>query len=457
MSIDTLTKYGSLFQTKVLASLLSDRKFLERVYDIINPNDFDSETNQWIAKTIVDYFKEYRVLPTPDAMKFSTVEIKDPVRKQVVYEQFKQIGLEVHSFDLESVKDQFVNFVINQNWKNSILRSVELMERGDYDQIKTLMKNTFTVGMERDLGMIYKDELGRRLSETLRHTIETPWDVINYTLDGGLAEKELGIFMAPAGIGKSWLLISVGANAVKQNKNVLHYSLELSEDYVGLRYDAHISGFNSQNIKMHKDEVETCLRKLPGNLIIKDYPTKTATIDTITSHIEQSINYGFKPDMIIVDYGDLIKGSRAYTGGELRHELANIFEDLRGLAGIYECPVWTATQANRSALEADAIGAEFVSEAYSKIMIADFIMSLSRKDCDKSNGTGRVHIVKNRFGRDGFTLPCRIDLRIGLFNIFDENTNNARDARQDMRNGNKTILQTQFNGLMENVQINGMG
>ena len=113
--------------------------------------------------------------------------------------------------------------------------------------------------------------------------------------------------------------------------------------------------------------------------------------------------------MILVDYADILKG----MGSEKRHVLENIYEDLRGLAGEVECPIWTASQANRSSLEEDVIDATKVAEAYSKVMIADFVVSVSRKVEDKIANTGRFHVIKNRFGPDGVTYPSQINTNQG--------------------------------------------
>ena len=185
-----------------------------------------------------------------------------------------------------------------------------------------------------------------RFAESTRKTVKTGWNVIDDLMDGGLGPGELGVFVAPAGIGKSWGLVNVAANAVKKSLNVIHYTLELSAPYVGLRFDSVFTGIAAQNLKYHVDEVKDCVEKLTGKLVVKYYPTKSATVNTIKAHLDRCQIQGYKPDVIVVDYADLLRG----TGKEIRHELGNIYEDLRGLAGEYEIPVWTASQANRSAL-----------------------------------------------------------------------------------------------------------
>ena len=172
-------------------------------------------------------------------------------------------------------------------------------------------------------------------------------------------------------------MVNVGANAAKAGLNVIHYTLELNEAYVGLRYDSVFTGIAAQDLKFNIEEVKKTVGNMKGDLIIKQYPTKSASVSTIGAHIEKCRVQGFKPDLVIVDYADLL---RDISGGrEVRHMLGNIYEDLRGLAGEHEIPVWTASQANRSALEEDIIGAEKIAESYSKIMTADFVVSLSRK------------------------------------------------------------------------------
>ena len=151
----------------------------------------------------------------------------------------------------------------------------------------------------------------------------------------------------------SWGLINVGAHAIKQGLNVVHYTLELNEGYVGQRYDAVLTGIANQNLKYNLDEVQNAVSKLKGNLVIKYYPTKTASCSTIRAHIEKMILIGKKPDLVIVDYADLLRG--AVSKKEMRHELESIYEDLRGVAGEYEVPLYTASQANRCHVLTDIV------------------------------------------------------------------------------------------------------
>lgn len=244
----------------------------------------------------------------------------------------------------------------------------------------------------------------------------------------------------------SWLLINIGANAIRNGKNVVHFTLELNENYVGQRYDSVITGIPAQNLKNHQEDIENKMSRISGELVIKYYPTKSVGVMALKAHIEKSAMVGKAPDLVIVDYADLLKVS-----AKDKHEaLEELYEELRGMAGEYGVPVWTATQAGRSALEEDIIEADKIAASYGKVMVSDFIMSLSRKVQDKLSGTGRVHIVKNRFGPDGMTLPSKINTNNGQFQFFEPDTTQGKATKQDMKSGEtlmKKSLKEKFKDL----------
>mgnify|MGYP003310201581 CR=1 FL=1 len=153
--------------------------------------------------------------------------------------------------------------------------------------------------------------------------------------------------------------------------------------------------------------------------------------------------------MILVDYADILKPAGNFT--ERRHQLGNIYEDLRGLAGEFDVPIWTASQANRSALEEDVIQAEKIAESYAKIMTADFVMSLSRKVEDKIGNTGRFHVIKNRFGPDGMTFPAKINTNTGKMEIYEGNSVGGKEQQTKIDNRDnlmKKMLSNRYEDLM---------
>ena len=432
---DKLSEYGWSFQVKVLAAMFVDRTFLQQIADIIQSDYFESDANSWLLDILIEHFREYKTPPSKDVLKVKVTEIDNDILKTAVLEQLKEVFRYMESDDLTFVKDEILRFCKNQEIKRAIMDSVGLLKMGNYDEIKSKIDSAMKAGADTDIGHEYKKDVIARYNEAARHTVTTGWDVIDDLMDGGLAPGELGVVMAPAGIGKSWMLINIGANAIKQNKTVIHYTLELNENYVGQRYDSVITGIAAQNLKNYTEDIEEKLKDISGELIIKYYPTKSVGVMGIKAHIEKTIMLGNKPDLIVVDYADLLKVS-----SKDKHEaLEELYEDLRGMAGEYDVPVWTATQANRSALEDDIIEADKIASSYGKVMVSDFLMSLSRKVEDKLSGTGRGHVIKNRFGPDGITLPSKINTNNGQFNFFEPQTTQGKQTTQTMKTGDTLI------------------
>ena len=440
MASENFNQFGPTFQSKVISSLLSDNKFIQTINDILEPAYFDSDANKWLTTEIAKYFMEFRKAPTLEVLKIKITQMDDDVLKVSIIENLKEAWRNVEATDLEFVKQETLGFCKNQVIKESIMQSVDLLEQKKYDDIKVLIDAAMKAGSERDLGHDYIISLEERLTSAVRNTLPTPWDSITNVMDGGLAGGELGVLVAPAGIGKTWCLQSLAAHLVKQGKTVVHYTLELNEAYVGLRYDTVFSGITTSNIKFHQDEVQKVIDGLKGKLIIKYYPTRSASVNTLAAHLKQMEIQEIKPDVVIVDYADILKPTAFYK--EKRHATGETYENLRGMAGEFDIPIWTASQANRSSLEEDIIDASKVSEDYSKVMTADFVMSVSRKVEDKIANTGRVHVIKNRFGIDGITFPAEINTNTGHIQVYEASTAGGKQTQGKMDNSEEYLRQT---------------
>ena len=446
---NTFQLYGHSFQSKIIALLLTDKSYIEQIQDILEPKYFDNKANQWLVKNIKEYFHKYKAIPTMEALKITFGDIEDDVYKSTIVEALREANKYSEASDKDFVKEKSIVFCKNQHLKEAITKSVDLLQTGEYDTIKLIIDDAMKAGTERDIGHEYLTEIEERYSESARTTTPTGWDTVDDLMQGGLGQGELGVIVAPAGVGKTWVLAAIGANAMKRGKHIVHYTLELNEAYVGLRYDSIFTGIANQNLKYHKDDVQSEMEKLKGDLVIKYYPTKTASVNTISAHLKRIINLGTEVDMVVVDYGDILKDTA--NAREVRHALGNIYEDLRGLAGEFQIPIWTASQANRSALDEDVIEATKVSESYQKVMTADFVMSLSRKVEDKIGNTGRFHVIKNRFGPDGITYPAKVNTNTGIINIYESNSVGGQEQQKKIDNRDnlmKGMLKNRYDDLM---------
>jgi replicative DNA helicase len=429
--------FGTSFQLKTISCLLSDRIFLQTVYDILKSEYFDSEANQWISNIILSHFNTYSTPPTLDVFKVKIdTDIQRDVLKSSVIDNLKQIWNFIESDDLDFIKENVLQFCKNQEIKRAILESVNLLENGNYDDIKVRIDGAMKAGQNTDIGHEYKVNVKDRYEGTSRNPISCGWGVIDEITDGGFAAGELIIFAAPPGIGKSWNLVSVGMAAAKMGKTVVHYTLELNEGYVAQRYDSVLTGIPVQNLKYNLGEVEKAVKNLKGEIIVKYWPTKSASVNSIRASLDKIILQGKKPDIIIVDYADLLKGN---SRKERHEELEEIVETLRGVAGEYGCPLYTASQINRGSADEKIIQATGIAGSFSKIMTADFVVSLSRKIEDKLSGTGRYHVIKNRFGPDGMTFPSKANLSNGRIQIFNDNSVDGQQTQKTMDSGDSVV------------------
>lgn len=448
---DKLSTYGHNFQIKVISSLLTDRVFLQQVSDILSPDYFESQANQWIVNVIKDYFIEYGSIPTLDVFKIKAQEESSDILKTSIIDNLREVFKYLESEDLDFVKEESLKFCKNQEIKKAIMDAVDLLKRGEYDEIKKRVDAAMKAGADKDIGYEYLLDIQKRYTDNVRNTMPTGWPLINDLAGGGFGKGELVIFVAGPGGGKSTAMMNIGAHILKKGMRVVHYTMELTEAYVSQRYDAVITGIATQNLKYHIEDIEAELKKITGELIIKYYPTKTASVSSLKAHLDKLILQGKKPDIVIVDYADLLRGT-GKGRDSLHQELENIYEDLRGLAGEYEVPVFTASQANRSSADSDIITGEQVASSFAKIMIGDFVISLSRKVTDKIAGTGRWYVIKNRFGPDGLTLPSKLNMSNGRIEIFEETSIQGKETKKDMESGDILLRKSLANKFKE---ING--
>ena len=230
--------------------------------------------------------------------------------------------------------------------------------------------------------------------------------------------------------------------------------LELSENYVGERYDTIFTSIPSADLVDNRDLVHRKIKSLAGKLLIKYFPPKGVSSKKIEAHIEKMTAAGNKPDLIIVDYADLLL-SHSNKNDSTYGEQGGVYIELRGMGGELGIPIWTASQTNRSGIDSEVIEADKIADSYAKVMNADFIMSVSRKSKDKLNNTARVHVMKNRFGMDGITFPTKMDTNKGIIEVFDANSADGIIARKESNSGAEEERQLLHKKYMDTMPLGG--
>lgn len=416
-TLSKLSQYGPTFQTKIIGALLTDRDFLIMISESLSEEYFENTSHQWIIKEILKYYDKYHTVPSMDVLKVEIQKIENEVLKIAIKEQLSQAYKESEENDIPYTKVEFLGFCKNQQMKRAIITSVDLLESGDFDSIRQIILNALKVGEIKSIGHEYEKDVETRYREDNRSPIPFPWKIFNDNTQGGKGKGELIIIFGSPGGGKSWSIIANAAHDVKLGYNVLYYTLELSETYVGKRMDAHLLGIPVDKISKHRKEIDALMETLPGKIIIKGFPPGKTTLEELEKHTERLANqYDFVPDIIYIDYIDLLKNkSKDKLEGS-----DEIYVNTRGWAVESQIPIVSPAQANRSGAKSEIIEGDNIAGTYSKLMTGDIVISLARSRKDKLNGTGRWHFMKNRFGPDGMTFGTIIDTSMGKIEIFED-------------------------------------
>jgi replicative DNA helicase len=447
-SLKVLTDYGPAFQVKTIGALLTRKEFVQNIYDILSDEHFPNPAHKWIINEILQYWNKYHTVISMDTLKIEVKKIDNDVLKTSIVEQIKEAYR--HSDDeLQYVEEEFTAFCKNQQLKTALLNSVDLLNSGDYDSIRHLIDNALKAGQDRNIGHEYNKDIETRYREDYRPTIPTPWPMLNQLTQGGFGAGDLGIVFGNPGGGKSWMMVAMAAHAVKMGYNVVYYTLELGQDYVGKRFDCYFTGHSIEEVQHHRPEVESIVEGLAGKLVVKEYPPKAASVATLKAHLQKCIDADIKPDMVVIDYIDYLRPpSKKFT--ERKDEIDDMYVACKGLAKEFKVVVLSPSQVNRMGAKDDIIEGDKAAGSYDKIMVADFCLSLSRKKEDKVHGTGRVHVMKNRYGMDGMTFGAKIDTNNGHIELtedmptYEDSTSNTPTTFSQVDSFDKKELAKKF-------------
>jgi len=432
--------FDRIFQEKIVQALLTDRQWAAQMAEVMDVNYFEYAYLRQMTDKYMGYYRQYKEFPSVDLMISYVREGKeantlDKALFDQMVEVLKNTKLRKDLGDLVHVKNQALSFCRQQGFKKAIMDCVEIAQSEDqYDRAVEIIKKAISAGQAQSPGLSL-DDIDARYSETYRNTIHTNicvrdehWNITDGNsldsrkiLNGGVGSGELSAVIAPTGVGKSHFLVHVGAQALLQGKNVLHFTFELHERAVGVRYDSHLLGIDSLECIDRKEQIKefyTANAGRLGKLRIKYFPTGTATVNTVRQFIDKLALDNFRPDLLVVDYAQIMRSTEKYELPRL--ELKKIFEELRSLASELDLPIWTASQSNKEGADSDIITLSNMAESYAQAHICDFVVGLGRPENQKSTGYGTLFIAKNRNGIDGINFKVKIDTARSRISMLSE-------------------------------------
>lgn len=406
---ETIETFDVDYQNRFLKLFITDKEgFPERIVDIIQVEYFES-----YQKILLDYeiefYNRYREIARFNSLK----DIVRQKEKGLVKEHLLGLIEKLEGIELQNtkhLKDSAYAFFKERSVKNCLFELVVDWKKNDYDSMKTKLENALKAGEPKDTGHHYLNDIEKRLEKDFRAPVSAIKGLDKH-IGGGLAGGEMGIVLAPPGGGKSMALVKIGSTSMQDGLKVVYYTLELSEKVVGQRFDACLNDIKIKDVWEFSDIVrENAIHidSIGGQLVIKEFPTGQASVNTILAHLRAlEANENFIPDVILIDYADIMKPLINFS--EKRHSLTGIYEGIRGIAVELGVPIWTASQTNRQGMNKDKFGLDVIGEALGKAATADLIIGVGRPDETKIMNEATFGILKNRNGADGFYLPAIFD------------------------------------------------
>jgi len=428
MSEDVTAPYQEIigdtkYQEKVVQALLADHEYAEQISDVLKPDFFSQEYLKEIVSLYFSYKSKYNAFPSTDVIydMLKKNEGSEIIKSQTsaFFQRSKEKPL---NGDAGYIVDTSIDFCRKMSIKAGMEKALDALADNNFDSIVKIIMDSASKGATRDVGHEYLAGFQYRGEKSVRQPLRSPWPVLNDIFGGGYDRKSLITFIAPTGAGKTHFLCNVSAGGIANGYDVCYISLEIADFKIGLRHDAYFSGIKINDVPDEMERVEQEARsKVSGRLFIKEFPTKSASVQTIRTYLNRlKTMHEFVPDILVVDYADLLRSSRSY--GEKRHELEGVYEELRGLAQEMNIVVVTADQTNRSGLNAEIVTLDAIAESYAKATVCDLIITVSRTMEDKTTKSGRIFIAKSRFGPDGMVYPFLMDpatVKVTVLNQFE--------------------------------------
>lgn len=401
------------FENIVIYKSLTDSTYLSSVVDYIKPEYFKTKNIALIFNIITEFYNKRQKLPT-------LTEIKQYLNTDDLRESFKSIVSAFTSIDKNLDKDELYEnterFLKEKAVYHTMLSIAEDVAKGDVDTSIALDKfeKSCNINLVTDLGLNLYNDIESVISDltTTQKSIPSKWPWLDEALNGGFLEngRALYVFAGETNIGKSIFLGNIAANISAQGKNVLLVSLEMSELLYAKRLCTNVSKIPLRDLPINthalKQAIEDQKNAGAGNIFIKEFPPATITPNQLKAFIKKITDTGINIDAIVLDYLNLLHTT---IGNNSYERIKNVTEQCRAMSYIFNCPVISATQLNRSGFDQENPDLNTISESIGLAATADVIVSIYQNDEDRELNIIRLGMMKNRYGPRGHTQPMRID------------------------------------------------
>ena len=412
--------------------MVTNAELYTRVMNIMNPENFDRKLRP-VAELLVEHSAKYSLLPDPLQIKATTGIDVEPV---------PDLGEGHNDWFLE----EFEAFTKRQELERAIMKSADLLEKGDFDPVEKLIKDAVQISLQRDMGTDYFADPQERLNKYFNQggQVSTGWPQLDKLMYGGMSRGELNIFAGGSGSGKSLVMMNIALNWLSQGLSGVYISLELSEELTSLRTDAMLTNMSTRDIR--KNLEDTALRvkmngKKMGQYRVKALPAQS-NVNAIRAYIKEvQIQTGIKVDFVMIDYLDLVMPvSVKVNPNDQFIKDKYVSEELRNLAKELGVLLVTASQLNRSAVEEIEFDHSHIAGGISKINTADYVFGIFTSRSMRERGKYQIQCMKSR-SSTGVGQKIDLEYNIETMRITDEGGEEGDNHHKPQPSANHILSQ----------------
>jgi len=406
---------GNTFQVQLLNQIVIDKDFSHSIMDVIESSYFDNKYFKIIIQMIKEYHKKYESTPTFDTLEqIVKSEIPQELVAKIVLDTLKQVKdapFEGTSF----VQEKALKFCKQQELQKAMDKSQKIITEGDfesYDKVEGLIREALQVGeVEKGQTDVF-DNLDTVLDEDYRHPIPMGIGGIDKLLKGGLAKGEIGVILAPTGVGKTTVLCKIANTAFNMGYNVLQIFFEDNPKIIQRKHFTMWTGIEPDNLVLHKDTVMSKITEIKetmkNELILKKLASDSMTMNQIKNQVRKIIADGTKIDMILLDYIDCVLPESS-AKDEWKAE-GSVMRGFEAMCHELNIAGWTATQGNRSSISSEVVTTDQMGGSIKKAQVGHVIITVAKSLQQKEMNLATIAITKSRLGKDGVVFEnCKFN------------------------------------------------
>lgn len=404
MTEKNFSALGFDFQQTLIKTIIEDKKYAEKIIDLIESKYFDNTSFRFIMENIKEFHNKFNRVP--DYVSLAQKLINENGDSAKIHLDTLEV-LKEHTQNPDYVQKTALNFCKQQNLKKTLKRVDKIIEGGEferYNEIEGLIVEALKVGIEEDNIEDVFENIDDALAKDYRKPIPTGIVGVDNLLKGGVGHGELALVLAPLGTGKTTLLTKIANSAYNSGYNVLQIFFEDNLSEIKRKHYTIWTGIPSDEQSSNRDEVIKIATEKQsqssGQLKLLKLPSEGVTIAEIKSKIRKLQSDGFKIDLLIIDYIECISPDRSPNGEEWKGE-GSIMRKIEAMAGEFEIAIWGATQGNRESISSEVVGSDKMGGSIKKAQIAHIILSIGKTQEQKEHNLATLTLVKSRIGKDG--------------------------------------------------------